>query len=424
MANIIQLPNQGRRLRRPQHTFQVRHLPYQIQPFCIAPVLPGETMRNLLMQSRVVTDPIRNPLIGWWIEYYFFYVKHRDLAERSELESMVLDPTWNAGNIDDTVDSAPFYHQGEVNAVNFTQLCLKRVTEEFFRDEGVAWNAHIIDGVPLASITGNSWLDSVINDTDYIAPDVSVSDIDAHGDSEIYASEIERAMAQWEYLKLNGLTTQSYEEFLQTYGVRLPQVELHRPELLRFVREWSYPTNTVDPTTGAPSSAVSWSVAERADKDRFFTEPGFVFGVTVCRPKVYLSGQKGAVSHFLNDVYSWLPAVMDDNPQTSLKRFASGTGPLPGNTDAYWIDVKDLFLYGDQFVNFALDATDAGLVPLPTAGLQKRYVPTEADIWALFVDEGEGENDPTKVLCRQDGIVNLTIAGRVQDTSGRTITHL
>jgi len=35
-------------------------------------------VENLLIQSRVVTDPLQNSLIGWWQEYYIFYVKHRD----------------------------------------------------------------------------------------------------------------------------------------------------------------------------------------------------------------------------------------------------------------------------------------------------------------------------------------------------------
>ena len=68
----------GRVQRHPKHTFHLFTRPYQIQPFLIAPVLAGETMKNLLLQARVVTDPVQNRLIGWWQEYYFFYVKARD----------------------------------------------------------------------------------------------------------------------------------------------------------------------------------------------------------------------------------------------------------------------------------------------------------------------------------------------------------
>ena len=78
--NPMAAPRVGRKLRSPIHRFHLRHYPFQLQPFMLAPVIPGETMKNLLLQARVVTDPIKNGLIGWWQEYYFFYVKHRDLA--------------------------------------------------------------------------------------------------------------------------------------------------------------------------------------------------------------------------------------------------------------------------------------------------------------------------------------------------------
>ena len=81
----------GRKSRRPSHPFQLKTRPWQIQPFCIAPVLPGETLKNLLLQSRVVSDPLKHPLIGWWCEYYYFYVKHRDLAGRDDFTEMMLN---------------------------------------------------------------------------------------------------------------------------------------------------------------------------------------------------------------------------------------------------------------------------------------------------------------------------------------------
>ena len=200
----------------------------------------------------------------------------------------------------------------------------------------------------------------------------------------------------------------SYEDWLVSYGVRRKSIQQNRPELLRFSKDWTYPANTVDPTTGTPSSACSWAIAERADKDRLFKEPGFIIGLTVARPKVYLKAQKGTVTSYLNDAFSWLPAILADNPGTSLKEFAVGTGALQATTHGYWVDIRDLFLYGEQFVNFALTETDAGLVALPTAGLNKVY-PTDADVDALFVSA------PGDWGIRQDGVVSLNILGAQVD---------
>ena len=43
-------------------------------------------------------------------------------------------------------------------------------------------------------------------------------------------------------------------------------------------------------------------------------------------------------------------------PFTSLKKFTADTGPLGDRTtatDGYFVDMRDLFLYGDQFQNMA-----------------------------------------------------------------------
>ena len=44
-------PLVGRIQRRPKHSFNVKHQPFTIQPIMIAPVIPGETMTNLLLQK-------------------------------------------------------------------------------------------------------------------------------------------------------------------------------------------------------------------------------------------------------------------------------------------------------------------------------------------------------------------------------------
>ena len=59
--------------------------------------------------------------------------------------------------------------------------------------------------------------------------------------------------------------------------------------------EWAYPANTVDPATGLPTGSASFAVNIRADKDRFFNEPGFIFGVTMVRPKIFLVTRPGPV---------------------------------------------------------------------------------------------------------------------------------
>lgn len=412
--NVAPLPKTGRVGRHPQHTHQIKVAPYAIQPFMLAPVLPGETLKNLMMQARVVTDPLKNPLVGWWIEHYYFYVKLRDLSIRDELENMILDPAWTASGagIEEATASAPYYFAGA--GVNWTKLCLQRVVEEFFRNEGEAWDDYLVDGMPAAAITGNSWLDSVMSRTDYDGSAAENPEITVGADDKISAREIDETMRLWEILRNNNFTQMDFEDYLRTFGIRPKQAEdPHVPELVRFNRDWSYPTNTVDAATGTPSSAVSWSISMRADKDRFFREPGFLLGVTVARPKVYLSNQKGSAAWLLRNAFTWLPALLQGDAAASLTAVADASGPLGDITDAngYVVDVKDILLYGDQYLNFDLVTDGKGSsLPLPTAGLQKRYVAALDDVKALFTTA-------TDYKVRQDGVTMLNIAGSQRDTT-------
>ena len=179
----------------------------------------------------------------------------------------------------------------------------------------------------------------------------------------------------------------------------------------------SYPTNTIDPTNGAARSACSWSVAERADKDRFFREPGFVLGVCVIRPKVYLTKMNTHATMLMRDAYSWLPAAMSADPWASFQKVAAGDPPLDFNTDAYFVDIKDLFLYGDQFLNLDLSTiTGINQVALPNAALTNRRYPATTDADNLFVDTTAGVG---KV--RQDGVCTLHILGRQVETSPMSV---
>lgn len=419
VAQVVQtMQKTARRNRTPQHRFQIRAKPWTIQPFVIAPVQPGETMTQALYQTRVVTDPIKNPLIGWWTEYYWFYVKLRDLDQRDILTEMMLDPTEVVSGLNSAA-SVPTYHQA--GAPDFVSMCLKRVTEEYFRDEGEDYGGSagsgLISGMPVAKAVGPkaNWLDSVALDTALAA----IADNDLQNPNHDSSDGLDQYQAAYDRMRQARMIDMTFDEWLETFGVRVRMDEQqHIPEYLGHHREWQYPSNTVEPTTGIPSSAVSWAVSHRLDKDRYFREPGFIFGVTIARPKIYMRNQKSTAVEMLNTPEAWLPPMLGEAPWSSLRKFAATAGPLAGlgasPANDYWVDIRDLFTYGDQFVNFDLAATDAGMVALPKVGMQKHYI-TDADRDALFTNGVPGAS-----LVRQDGVVNFTIKGSPQTTQDMT----
>lgn len=423
-------PRSNRKMRYPKHPFQISQLPFHIVPFFIAPVLPGETMKRLMFQARVVTDPIKNPLIGWWIEYYFFYVKLSDLYEREELREMVLNPAWSPSDVTTAQGGVTatddYYYSGGTGMIDYNTLCYRRCVDEYFRDEDETYTNHRFAdasaGTPrtysLAQVVGNSVFDSVSLVDDETAQDVTI--MAETGSESITASEIEAGMRLWHQQRLYGITTLSYEDWLASFGVAAELEDPHKPELIRYVREWSYPTNTIDPTNGTARSAVSWTVQERADKARAFREPGFLYGLSCCRPKVYIRAQEGTFTSLLNDFKTWLPPFYSADPALSRKTVATDAGPLQTVvTDAqgYVVDVKDLFLYGEQYTNLPLTDTNRNFMDCVVAALTDvRYPQALADIDELFVTSGT-------CFARQDGIVDLEIASApvnpIIDTSPR-----
>jgi hypothetical protein len=393
-----------------------------------APVLAGETLKRISWQARVVSDPVKNPLIGWWHEYYWYHVKLRDLAHlstqdndttKSAIEAMLLDPAAGIASLKSASANVPYY-KSAVNQVDWARLCTQLIVEKYFRDEGethaLAEGLMTDTGASgyqwmLAQVNRNNGLHSAVLDAEYDSP--SDPGIVVGVDDLFTMQELDFAWRKWTLERAQGMTTLSFEDYQRDQGVSVPKggVEEGNPEELRYTREFSYPANTVTGTS--VNSALSWSIKESADKDRFFKEPGFVIGLTVSRPKIYFSGQTSALAAFLDDAISWLPQSLTRDAYSAMKEFAAAAGPvIPAPATSYWLDMRDLFVYGDQFVNFAVSETDAGLVALPTSGLQKRY-PSLASINALFVTS-------TSNKVRQDGIAKLEVLGTVRDLTQRT----
>ena len=115
----------------------------------------------------------------------------------------------------------------------------------------------------------------------------------------------------------------------------------------------------------------------------------------------------------MKHAYSWLPPSLASDPYASFVKVAASDPPLDSNTAAYYVDVKDLLIWGDQFVNFDLSsATAKNLVVLPNAALSNKCYPASMDADNLFVDTGAGVG-----MLKCDGVCQLHILGRQIETS-------
>lgn len=429
MANVRvvqQSPSVGRKLRNPKIPFVTKQQPYEIRPFMIHPVLPGETMKSLNYQASVYSGELVNNLGGWWYEVYFFYVKHRDLVEREMLTSIHVENVTDGALV--TAASPIHYH---ASGINWVKMCLQRVTEEYFRHEDEAWNvATATSGLPLASISRDDWLDSAQRDGAIAEGDVDqlpdeVVEEGLHADHGIPAG-FEAAYDTWLSMRRNRLIEVDFEDYLKANGIKVPKekVDPHRPELIRYLQDWELSKPGLD-VVGNPVGTVSWKLQERADKDRFISEPGFLFGVSVARPKIYIN-QAGTASGMMNDAFTWLPALLRDNPETSLKQItdtqAAALLPDYAGSEGVWFDVRDLLLYGEQYLGGVDFAGLSGIVPglaVPDADLNRRY-PVVEELDALWTPEPDPGFPPKRFgnAFVTEGVVSLSIASRISDTSG------
>lgn len=401
MAHLVSNAPQRRRIRRPRHDFYLITRPWQLQPFMLAPVLPGETLRNLMFQARAVTDPVANPLIGWWNEYWFFYVQFDDFeaSVAEDLKAMMLDVAAGPGIAQTSAHNRDFYTA--LGGQKFTYEALRVITEHYFRDEGETAFGYTIGNLPIIKIGREGVHQSLM-----AASEMPTYDVET-GTDVAPTEDVDALMRNWEVMTMMGLTKMSWEDYLKSAGVRGREAEdPAKPELIRYVREWQYPSNTINPSTGAPSSAVSWSTRERADKDRFFTQPGFLIGITCCRPKVYLGNQEGSAASFLDNMKMWLPPLLRGDDYTSLREFAEDAGFYDATDEGYWVDMRDLFAHGDQFLNFdPASVTNGGIsVNLPlTTDVTKNDYASATDADNMFTEASNKR-------IRQDGVVELQIA--------------
>lgn len=395
--------------RYPKHTYTMNGRPFAIHPMCIAPVLPAETLNSLYFESRIVTDPLTSPIVGWKQEFFFFYVKMSDLL-RDAIKAMFVDP--NNADLAATLGRASNstgYYTAK-GGIPWVEYCLERCVIHYFRDADEPWNGWMTGDYPFAQIRESSFLDS-LTDKDDMPEGAAIA-------SATDAGDLERLMLAFEHLRAMGLANMTYEDFLRTYGINVQDPMEGKPELVAHFSDWQYPSNTVNPTDGTPSSAVSWVFKQSARERKFFSEPGFIFGVSITRPKVYFTGLAGNAAAHMSRAWDWMPALLAQMPETKLKQFTAGTGPLGDrttDTDAYWLDMCDLLIHGDQWqsvYDFAAVPANQPLIngiALPQTNLNWKY-PTEAMALSFF-------SDTNRQRVRHDGMVSFNIRGKQIDNT-------
>lgn len=394
-----------RKQRRPVFPIHGTLRPFLLQPLMCTMMLPGETLQAATVKGRVISQPLRNPLGGAWLETFGFFVKLTDL-DRTLGEMFIKDtvPTtgWTA-----LVDQPKYFTRA--GQIEWVRRCTQRVHEEFFT-HGNETPRYITD-LPLCKLNHKSWYSSSIRE----AVDVAVPTNDG-GDQFQH-------MQNWFMLQQMSLTELTYEKYLETYGGKAVEAVLGRPELWGFNQAWTLPVNTVEPSTGVPSGAWVWNFDLKIEKPKRAQEPGFFVVFAVVRPKVF---QKNIAASLLGDLWGFsdfFPSYNLQDPAASIKRIQSvdpvyGPAAQDAGTDVMLYDHKDLLLHGEAFVSnwsprYAVPETTGLTVKAASEPEDMRgEYPLVADIDNLFAGVAANQKE-----IAYDGMAALTISGHLMETT-------
>lgn len=410
--SVIQ-PGQTRQRfhRRPNFPILGTMRPFGLYPIMCHPVLPGETLKSASAKWTVISQPLKNPFVGAWLESWLFYVKLTDLDR--DLGQMFISDTYSTSGWTSGSNKPPFFTaSGEIAWI---EKCTLRIHEAFFRTEGETVRINFGDGIPAIKLNNRSWYQNLMFEPAEVA-------LDTTGERD-HTEQI----SAWQMLQQMQLTELSYESYLEQYGVKSMNLGIGEPEILRFTRSWTKPTNIVEPTTGTPTSAWVWNDEMKLDKDKRFDEPGFILMMAAIRPKMYQEGQEFSMIQTMWGFKDWYPAYNLVDPAAGVRRIGTDDPVFKGDLNAaegevqLLFDVRDLLSHGEQFIN---DLSPQYQIPFSkgwstigaanSADVRGEYAES-TDIQALFT----GGTADTQT-CLYEGITGLTIAGHVQDTTPMT----
>lgn len=323
------------------------------------------------------------------------------MAYADEYTAMMLDMT--AAPPASAFDYAPFMQK--IGDMHMVREAYQVVVNEFFRGDG---EDIILPTDPVkARVRLPGWWDSILPDATLTTGAGGIADDTIGGASLDQVGELGKALEQWQTLRMLGVTNLEYDDWLRSFGVSIAAPVEDRPELLRYTREWQYPSSavSVDATAQRVSSVLSWSLTERIDKDRYFKEPGLILGCVLARPKMYHDRLQAGVG-MLRNALGWMTPL---NANSLYEHYA----PLVG-TSGYQFDQRDLYIHGDQWRYIATGTDNCPTIAFPADGAFD-YA-SDAEINALFVDGATGH-------LKMDASINFGIASSAigGDVTPRTV---
>lgn len=389
--------------------------PFGLYPVMCTPVLPAETLQEFEMKARHISMPIRNPLVGAWLEQWLVYVKLTDI-DHALAQMFISNDHPTTGFTASASSDRYFTRAGQID---YIRMATETVWKSYFADDGEVMQT--IDGVPLIRRGNVDWTQNLM----FTPDDLVVDDLPSNPEGQLTGIQI---------MALAGMSEITYEKYLQQYGVSQAATASmeHKPEILRYSRSWVTPVNQIDPATGAPSSAWAWSGTLKNEKPKRFEEPGFLVLLQAVRPKMFSDALRYSVCGNLWGFADFFPAYNLTDPAAGIKEimsddpaFLDAFGPDAESAESILYDHRDILNHGEQFINSYGD--NPYHVPLITTQrvtsgdnahqLMRGLYPSLTDVNNLFATSALETPVESGRCVYYEGICEATIRGHVRDTT-------
>lgn len=401
-----------RKKRTPQFPIAGTLRPFGLYPLWATPVLPGETLNMAETKYRLISMPVKHPLAGAWFETWTVYCSLTDLDE--QFATMFISEDTSPTAYQAGVDRPRYFTKA--GQIDYIKLAMDRIAYHYFRDEEEPnWDTHTVDGVHMAGRQNWDWAQNLMFQPVGMDPALLPSAMPKDG-----------TLTPLEIMRLAGMSEITYEKYLMQYGVAQKEAvkAANIPEILRYTREWTVPTNQIEPSNGRPTSAWSWSNTIKSEKPKRFDEPGFVVTIGCVRPKMFDPTLRASMVGELWGFQDWFPVYNLDDPAAGIKPLDASHKvlDLPLGTDAIIYDHRDLLAHGEAFVNnwtgqpYALPTINSRTLAdgVKYPAMRSKY-PLAADIDALFVEDDAQTPDAKRMCLYYEGIAAAEITGHVVD---------
>lgn len=245
----------------------------------------------MYFESCVIIDLIKNLIIGWKKEYFFFYVKMSDFFD-DIIKEMFID-FQNALLLVEVMVVDNVWYQFESGGFNWLKCGMDCIMKYYFWDEGedFIWFGVLKYYQYFVYYCDMGIFDLIMDKDDMLQGVVILFVIDVQ-DFEVF-------MMVFEYLCVMGFVNMFYEDFFWLYGVNIKDLIEGKFEFFWYLLDWQYLLNMINLEMGVLISVVLWVFKQFFCECKFFMELGFVIGFMVIWFKMYMGGQFGYVFAFL-----------------------------------------------------------------------------------------------------------------------------